>query len=57
MTVLEAASISSTVVSRAALSEALSVTLGEPPEKSMVLPSWIGTGAGGPRRASTAGEK
>lgn len=57
MTVLEAASISSTVLSRAALSEALSVTLGEPPEKSMVLPSWIGTGAGGPRRASTAGEK
>lgn len=41
-----AASMALTPASRAALSAALSPTTGEPLEKLIVLPSWMGTGAG-----------
>jgi hypothetical protein len=49
VTELAAASIFLSASSIAALSAAPSLTTGEPPEKSIVLPSWMGTAAGGSR--------
>jgi len=44
VTPFSASSIAFTPASSAALSAALLLTTGEPPEKSMVLPSCMGTG-------------
>ena len=46
-----ASSMALTPASRAALSAALFASTGEPLEKSIVLPSWMGTGAGAAGRS------